>query len=146
MKNIFVAQKRVMRVMLRLGPKHSCKEGYKRVVILTVPGLYIYSLLMFVVRSCNFFQINDNIHHINTRQFGMLHMSSVRLSSIKRGVSYSSIIVSNNVPQNIQKMSNNALIFKRMLKSFLTANAFYSIDEYITTKHNSINNQTLVKV
>jgi hypothetical protein len=114
--------------------------------ILTVPSLYIYSLLMFVVRNRNFYQTNDNIHHINTRQFGMLHIPSVRLSSIKRGVLYSSIMVFNNLPQNLQKMSNNTLIFKCMLKSFLTANAFYSMDEYITAKHNSINNLTLVNV
>jgi hypothetical protein len=41
----------------------------------------------------------------------------------------------NNLPQNIQKMSDNVKIFKRMLKSFLTANAFYSMDEYISAKH-----------
>jgi hypothetical protein len=62
-------------------------------------------------------------------------MSSVRLSSIKRGVLYSSSMAFNNLPQNIQKMSDNVKIFKRMLKSFLTANAFYSMDEYISAKH-----------
>jgi hypothetical protein len=41
----------------------------------------------------------------------------------------------NNLPQNIQKMSDNVKIFKRMLKSFLTANGFYSLDEYISAKH-----------
>jgi hypothetical protein len=55
-------------------------------------------------------------------------------------------MVVTNLPQNVKKISNNALIFKRILKSFLTANAFYSMDEYITAKHNSINNQTLVNV
>jgi hypothetical protein len=44
MKNIFVAQKRAIRVMLRLSPKSSCKEGFKRMGILTVPCLYIYCI------------------------------------------------------------------------------------------------------
>jgi hypothetical protein len=78
MKSSFVAQKGVMRVMLRLGPKDSCREGFKRMGILTVPSLYIYSLLMFVVRNRNFYQTKHSIRHINTRQFGMLHMPSVR--------------------------------------------------------------------
>jgi hypothetical protein len=103
--------------------------------ILTVPRLYIYSILMFVVRNRNFYHTNNNIHQINTRQFGMLHMPSVRLSSIKRGVLYSSVMVFNNLPQNLRKMGDNVKIFKRMLKCFLTANAFYSMDEYISVKH-----------
>jgi hypothetical protein len=41
-KNIFVAQKRAIRVILRLSPRSSCKEGFERMGILTVPCLYIY--------------------------------------------------------------------------------------------------------
>jgi hypothetical protein len=44
-------------------------------------------------------------------------------------------MVFNKLPQNIQKMSDNVKIFKRMPNSFLTANAFYSMDEYISAKH-----------
>jgi hypothetical protein len=100
---------------------------------------------MFVVKNRNFYQANNDIHHINTRQFGQLHVSSVRMSVIQRGavrmsviqrgVLYSSILVYNNLPQNIQKMSDNVKILKRTLKSFLIANAFYSIDEYTSAKH-----------
>jgi hypothetical protein len=32
-------------------------------------------------------------------------------------------------------MSDDVKIFKRTLKSFLIANAFYSIDEYTSAKH-----------
>jgi hypothetical protein len=56
---------------------------------------------MFVVRNRNFYQTNNNIHRINTRRFGMLYVPSVRLSSIKRGALYSSIMVFNDLPQNI---------------------------------------------
>jgi hypothetical protein len=38
----------------------------------------------------------------------------------------------NKLPQNIQKISDNVNIFKSMLKSFLAASAFYSLDEYIS--------------
>jgi hypothetical protein len=137
MKSLFVAQKRAIRVMLNLSPRSSCREGFKRLGILTVPSfyIYIYSILMFVVRNHNIYQTNNNIHHIHTRQFKKLHVSSVRLSSIQRGVLYSSIMVYNNLPQNIQITSDNLKIFKCTLKSFLITNAFCSIDEYISTKH-----------
>jgi hypothetical protein len=48
-KSLFVAQKRMMRVMLRLGPRDSCKEGFKRMGILTVPSLYMYLYLYFYI-------------------------------------------------------------------------------------------------
>jgi hypothetical protein len=131
MKSIFLAQKRVIRVLLRMGPRDSCREGFKRLGILTVPSLDIYSMLMFVVRNRKLCLTNNKIHHINTKS-GMLHVSSVRLSSAKRGVLYSSIMVFNKLPQNIQKMSDNAKMFKSTPRSYLAASAFYSLDEYIS--------------
>jgi hypothetical protein len=151
MKSLFVAQKRVIKVMLKLSPRSSCREGFKRLGILTVPSLYIYiyiyihthtyiqidtySILMFVVRNCNSYQTNNNIHHIYTRQVGKLHVSSVRLSSIQRGMLNSSIMVYNNLLQNIQILSDNVKIFKCTLKNSLISNAFYSTDKYISARH-----------
>jgi hypothetical protein len=61
MKSIFAAQKRAIRVMLRC-PRSSCKEGFKRLGILTVP------MMMFVVRNHNIYQSNNAVHHMYTRQ------------------------------------------------------------------------------
>jgi hypothetical protein len=98
--------------------------------------LYIYSMAMFVVRNRKLYVTNNNIHHLNTRQSEMLHVSSVRLS-VKRGVIYSSIMVFNKLPQNIRQMSENVKSFKGMLKGFLVARAFYSMDEYILASRES---------
>jgi hypothetical protein len=56
-----------------------------------IPKLYIYSMLMFVVKKRKYYVTNNNIHHINTRQSGMLHVSTA-----KRGMLYSSC---GNLPQ-----------------------------------------------
>jgi hypothetical protein len=108
---------------------------FKRLGILTVPSLYIYSILMFVVRNRNIYQINNNTNHIYTRLVEKLHVSSARLSSIERGVLYSSVMVYNNLPQNIRMTSGNVKSFKCTLKNFLILNAFYSIEEYISANH-----------
>jgi hypothetical protein len=47
-------QKRVIRVMLRLGPWSSCSEGFKKLDILTIPCLYIYALMLFAVKNLAF--------------------------------------------------------------------------------------------
>jgi len=44
-RNVFIVQKRAIRIMLRLGPRSICREGFKKLDILTVPCLYIYTLM-----------------------------------------------------------------------------------------------------
>jgi len=38
-RNVFIIQKRAVRIMLRLGPRSSCTEGFKKLDIITVPCL-----------------------------------------------------------------------------------------------------------
>ena len=45
MRNVFVIKKRQIWIMLRLGPRSSCREGVKKLDMLTVPCLYIYALM-----------------------------------------------------------------------------------------------------
>jgi hypothetical protein len=102
--------------------------------IVTVHCLYIYALMIFVVRNRYIYQTNNVIYNINTRQQEKLHVSSVRFSLIKRGVLYSSITIYNNLPQNIQILKGNVNIFSQTSKNFIISNAFYSADEYISSK------------
>jgi hypothetical protein len=79
--------------------------------------------------------MNSAVHQIFTRQFGNLHVTSVRLSLIQRGVFYSLIRIYNNLPQNIQVLIDNVNIFRQTLKNSLISNAFYTIDEFISGKY-----------
>jgi hypothetical protein len=77
-------------------------------------------MVMFVIRNHNIYQTNNAVHHICTRQLDKLHVSSARLSLIQRGVLYSSIIIYNNMPHNIQNLEDNVNIFRHTLKNFLS--------------------------
>jgi hypothetical protein len=132
-----MVQKRAFRIMLRLGPRSSCIEGFKKFGILTVPGLYIYALMLFVGKNPNIYQTNNSTRNLNTstRQQDKLHVPSVRFSSIQKGVCYSSIKIFNQLPQSISRFHNNVHIFKTKLRNFLVTNAFCSIEEFITTNY-----------
>jgi len=80
MRNVFIIQKRAIRIMLRLGPRSSCRKGFKNLDILTVPCLYIYALILFAIKNLNIYQTNSSVHGMNTRQQNKLHIPSVRLS------------------------------------------------------------------
>jgi len=68
--------------MLRLGPRSSCREGFKKMDILTIPFLYIYVLILFAI-NLNIYQTNSSLHDINTVPQNKLHKTSVRLASYR---------------------------------------------------------------
>jgi len=119
MRNVFIIQKRAIRIMLRLGPRSSCREGFKKLDILIVPCLNIYALTLFAIKNLTIYQTNSSVHGMNTRQQNKLHIPSVRLSSIQRDVYYSSVKIFNQLPQNIFKYCNNIHTFKTLLRDYL---------------------------
>jgi len=68
MRNVFLIHKREIRIMLRLGPKTSYREGFKKLDILTVPCVYIYALMLFAVKNINTYQTNSSVHGMNSRK------------------------------------------------------------------------------
>jgi hypothetical protein len=56
MQNVFLIQKRIIKIMLGLGPRLSCRSGFKKLDILTVASLFIFALTMFVVNNPDSFQ------------------------------------------------------------------------------------------
>jgi hypothetical protein len=137
MRNVFIIQKRAIRIMMRLGPRSSCREGLKKLDTLTVPCLYIYVLMLFLVKNPKIYQNNTSVHGRNIRQQNKLHVLSVRSSTIQRGVYYSFVKIFNYPPPNILNLHNNIPIFRTMLRNYLVKNAFYSIDEFPSKDFNS---------
>ena len=114
MSNVFLIQKRAIRIMLRLGPRSSCREGFKKLDILKVPCLCICALMLFAVKNLNIYPNNSSVHGMNTRQQNKLHITLVRLFSIQRVVCYSSVKIFNQLPQNVFKYYNNIHILLRL--------------------------------
>jgi hypothetical protein len=67
-KKVFILQKRILRWMLGLGYRSSCRAWLKQFEILTVPSLFTYSLAMFAICSSSCFQTSFSVHYIHTRQ------------------------------------------------------------------------------
>ena len=130
MGNIFIIQKRAIRIMLGLGRRSSCRGGFKQFDKLTVLSLYIYALMLFAVKNLNIYQTISFVHGTNARQQNKVHITSVRFSSIQIDVYYSSIKIFNQLPQNTFKYCNNIHTFKALLRDCIVKNALYSNEEY----------------
>jgi hypothetical protein len=131
MHKVFLIKK-ILRITLRLSSRSSCRKWYKKLDILLVPSLYIYSLMLFFVDNVHYLQTNSSVHDINTRYKHHLHIPLVRLSTIQRVITYSAIKVFNKLPPSISRIKNDKKFFKSGLRNYLHTPVFYSTEEFIS--------------
>jgi hypothetical protein len=82
-------QKRIIRLMLGLRHRSSCRQKFKKLQILTVSSAYILEM-MFVVKHHDKYQTNDSNHSKDIRPT-KINLQSIRLFSGQKGVCSSSI-------------------------------------------------------
>jgi hypothetical protein len=117
-RSIFIAQKRIVRCMMKAKPKDSCRELFKKLGILTLYSQYIFSTLTFVVKHKDLFKVNTEVHEINTRHKLDFHVPSIRLTRIKKGLYYSGITLFNALPLGMKQAAQDVKKFKYALKVF----------------------------
>jgi len=83
---------------LGVGSRYSCKGWFVKLSILPVPILLIFSLIMFVSNNLDNFKNNLLLPDFNTRSKNQLHFPSVKLTSVKQGITYSGIKIFNHLP------------------------------------------------
>lgn len=113
---------------MNAGNRQSCRELFRELNILPLHSQYIFSLSLFVVKHINMFKLNSMIHSINTRHCSDLHLPSVHLTNVQKGVYYSAIDVFNCLPAEIK--SGDIRKFKTALKVFLLEGSFYTLQEH----------------
>jgi len=79
-------QKKIIRIMMGCRIRDSCRKLFLNLENLPLPSQYILSLLLFMIRNKNQFQVNSEIHHINTRQHANLHQPSVNSRKYQKGL------------------------------------------------------------
>jgi hypothetical protein len=55
----------------------------------------------------------------------------VKLTSVKKGITYSAIKIFNHLPLNIFELQENKPFFKSALRKYLFTYAFYSVEEFL---------------
>ena len=80
------------------------------------------------INKCTTF---GNINKYSTRNKNQLYVPKWNLQCYHSGPIITSIKLYNRLPEEIKKIENLTK-FKRQIKAFLTVNAIYSIDEYLS--------------
>jgi len=84
-KIIFKIQKRMIRIIMNVDSRTSCRNLFKQLNILPLKSQYIFSLMMFVGRNRELFIINANVHNFPTRSHNDLHLPIANLSVFQKG-------------------------------------------------------------
>jgi hypothetical protein len=66
--------------------------------ILPLPLSYVLSLVMFVLNNLGNFKTTLLLPDFNTRSKYQLHFPTVKLTSVKQGITYSAIKIINHLP------------------------------------------------
>jgi len=102
-RTLFTTQKRIIRIIMKANVRESCRDMFRDLGILTLYSQYIYSILMFVVSHKEIFISNNELYGLNTRRKLNLHVPSVRLTKVQKGVYYSGTIIYNKLPNGIKE-------------------------------------------
>jgi len=86
---IFKIKKRVIRIITNSNRHNTCRPLFKQLQILPLPSQYILSILLFVIKNKNLFQLNSQVHNIHTRSNDNLNLLSTGLTLVQKGVANS---------------------------------------------------------
>lgn len=133
--DIFVLQKKCLRILVNIKPRESCKPHFIEKEILTLPSMYIYQICQFVKKHRYLFKSNCEIHPAYTRRHKnkLVQPINPKLALTKGSPNYRSVAIYNNLPDHLEK-EENYNIFNRKLKSLLAKKAYYSVKEYMEDK------------
>ena len=95
---VFKLQKKIIRIMVECRSRNSCSKMFIKLQILPLSSLYIFSLLLFVIKNKELFTTNNEIHNIYTRQYLNFHQPSANLTKYQTQVYYMSHKIFNFLP------------------------------------------------
>jgi len=123
-------QKRVIRSMVGVSARTSCRQLLKESNIITLVSLYIMEVICNVRKHHQFVDLNSNIHAHNTRRKMDIHIKSYNTDLYKRSVINMGTKLYNKLPGYIKEIDSYKT-FKKELKSLLLLHSFYSMEEFV---------------
>ena len=128
-RRVFLLQKYAIRIVAGLSYRESCRESFKELNILTLAGLYIFKMCVYVYQNKSLFEINRTAHDYNTRNRELLLPNSHRSTFYQKNIFFNACKFYNHLETDL-KDAGNVNIFKTRLKKKLIGRCCYSIQEF----------------
>jgi len=114
--------------------RNACRCLFKKLNILPPQSQYLFSLLLFVIKTRDLFRSNSEVYNINTRYISYLHLPIANLTVFQKGAFYHGIRIFSHHTSTIKDVSYDVKQLKLALKMFLLTNSFYCLEEYFDWK------------
>ena len=125
---VFALQRKAVRILSGLNYRDPCIDSYIQIKIFTVPSTYISQCLIHVKQNLSNYVSNTEIHDYEIRNRINIYVDFHRLSKSKTGINYYGPKMFNLLPATMKTLSLTE--FKKVIKNYLLAKCFYSIDDY----------------
>lgn len=127
-RQVFILQKRSVRLICGVHSKTHCKPLFVELGILTLPSMFVLACLLYVKENIDDYQICTNIHSYPTRNCSNIYIRKCKYSRTTNSFVYISVQLFNSLPQEVKNLSIS--VFARKVKATLRANPLYSVDEF----------------
>lgn len=127
-KNIFILQKKVIRIIAGVNKKTSCKPLFLTHQIKTMYIEYVIQALKLIKLNIECYPKNENIHQHNTRNSHKLRNIQHTSSLFEKSLYYSGLRMYNNLPKHISQ-EMNIKKFNKFIHDMFDGQCFYSIQE-----------------
>lgn len=129
-EKIFILQKRVLRNMLGLRFRESCRGKFVENNLLTVSGLYIIECLTFFFKYKHMFDDGTKQRNYYTRTLDY-NFPRHRLNVTEKGAYYQCLKLYNRLPDRIKQIGSFAK-YKTQITAMLIGLEPYSVGEYMS--------------
>lgn len=130
---IFVWQKRIVRCMLSLPYRASCEPYFREYKIMTVPSLYVLSLVMFVRKNPDLFLTNADSYatgvNVTTRTRSALRVPEHSTTFFQRGTQYRAVKAFQALPDELRNTKNSLKAFRKSVIGYLQNRVLYTFDQ-----------------
>lgn len=123
--DLFVIQKKCLRIINNIRPRESCKPHFLKGKILTLPSIYILESAIFVRQNINLFEYVKS-----DRRKANLTLPTPRIEMFRNSPLYRCILLYNKLPDYI-KNEENVTTFKNKLKYILLNKCYYNVEEFM---------------
>jgi hypothetical protein len=141
--NAFILQKRTIRVITNLSSRESRRHLFEKLELITFCSQFMYSLILFTIKSNHLFSFINEIHKHKTRSLNNLYLPAVNLTKCSKGAYVVDINAFNHLPQALKVLATGVLNFKTALKRFLLHYSFHSMKEYYQPKQSQYANHNI---
>lgn len=139
LQRLFKLQRRSARIIAGLGYRDPCRQAFTQINILTLPSLYIFKCLKYLLENPEKYPKLSSYHSYTTRTENLSHLN-LRLTKSRDATHYYCIKFYNVLPHRIKLLQGKT--FLRKFKVYLIKKAFYSFDEYIKNNFDDFESQT----